>query len=128
MRKKASLQSDEEFVTKMMGELRTIRAANGKAVQYTQGQHDLITTGFMMAFGGLSTLREIIRGVEQKLEQQGPAYKGVWQPGRTYASGSFVTHGGSMFHADKETSFKPGEGGGWTLAVKAGRDGKAANQ
>jgi hypothetical protein len=31
-----------------------------------------------------------------------------------------------MWHADKSTDFKPGEGGGWTLAVKSGRDGKDA--
>jgi HK97 family phage prohead protease len=63
--------------------------------------------------------------LERRFEEQGRAYKGVWKPG-TYAAGSFVTHSGSMWHADKSTDFKPGEGGGWTLAVKSGRDGKDA--
>jgi hypothetical protein len=58
-----------------------------------------------------------IEATEHRLEQQGTAYKGTWKPG-TYTAGSFVTHAGSMWHADKSTDFKPGEGGGWTLAVK----------
>jgi HK97 family phage prohead protease len=66
-----------------------------------------------------------IADLERRLEEQGRAYKGVWRPG-TYAAGCFVTHAGSMWHADKSTDFKPGEGGGWTLAVKSGRDGKDA--
>jgi hypothetical protein len=66
-----------------------------------------------------------IDGLERRLSESPLQYRGVWKPG-TYAKGSFVTHGGSVFHADKSTDFKPGEGGGWTLCVKAGRDGKDA--
>lgn len=72
----------------------------------------------------LEFLAERIEGLEQRFDQQGRAYKGVWQPGH-YAAGSFVTHAGSMWHADKSTDFKPGEGGGWTLAVKKGADAKS---
>jgi hypothetical protein len=75
-----------------------------------------ILTSFMVAK---------IDQIERRFDDQGRAYKGVWKPG-AYPAGSFVTHGGSMWHADKSTDFKPGEGGGWTLAVKSGRDGKDA--
>jgi hypothetical protein len=61
--------------------------------------------------------------IEHRLNAQGRSYKGIWKPG-TYCAGSFVTHGGSMWHADTQTDFKPGEGGGWTLAVKKGADAK----
>ena len=130
--KSADPENDEAFVKRMMDELRNIRSANGKVVQYSQGQHDLINAGFMMAFGGLHVLRGLITDLQKRLatiEQKGLEsplqYRGVWKPG-TYPKGSFVTHGGSVFHADGTTDFKPGEGGGWTLAVKAGRDGKPA--
>lgn len=114
-----------EYIMDHMAELREKRAAKSdKVVLYSQGQHDMISAGFQMAFAGLATLRNLIGELEDKLEQQGPAYKGVWRAGKTYSAGSFVTHAGSMWHADKDTCFKPGEGGGWTLAVKAGRDAK----
>jgi hypothetical protein len=64
-----------------------------------------------------------VEQLEKRLDEQGRAYKGIWKPG-TYSAGSFVTHAGSMWHADTATSFKPGEGGGWTLAVKKGTDAK----
>lgn len=68
----------------------------------------------------IKALCDHVDQLEDKFERRGPAYKGVWKAGQTYPVGSFVTHGGSMWHADKATSFKPGEGGGWTLAVKRG--------
>lgn len=74
----------------------------------------------------LKVLTARVEETERRFEAQGRAYKGVWKPGH-YSAGSFVTHGGSMFHADKATDFKPGEGGGWTLAVKRGVDGKGAD-
>lgn len=113
-----------EYIMSRMAELREKRAAkNDKIVQYSQGQHDMISFGFQMAFAGVATLRNLIGELEDKVEAQGPAYKGVWRAGRTYPAGSFVTHGGSMWHADKATERKPGEGD-WTLAVKRGADAK----
>lgn len=51
--------------------------------------------------------------------------KGVYVEGKTYAEGDLVTWGGSQFHANAETTAKPGEGSkDWTLVVKRGRDGK----
>jgi hypothetical protein len=71
----------------------------------------------------LEFLADRIEGLERRFDEQGRAYKGIWKPG-FYQAGSFVTHAGSMWHADNATDFKPGEGGGWTLAVKKGADAK----
>ncbi|WP_295808909.1 hypothetical protein [uncultured Nitratireductor sp.] len=49
---------------------------------------------------------------------------GVFKSGETYAAGDGVTWGGSFWIAQKDTTDKPGEGDGWRLAVKKGRDGK----
>lgn len=49
---------------------------------------------------------------------------GVFKSGNTYSSGDGVTWGGSFWIAQKDTTDKPGEGDGWRLAVKKGRDGK----
>jgi hypothetical protein len=52
-------------------------------------------------------------------------YQGVYLEGKSYASGDVVTWGGSQWHANEDTSMKPGDGTkAWTLAVKRGRDGK----
>ena len=61
-----------------------------------------------------------------------PIYRGVYQPGQTYAPYDEVTWGGSLFQAKSETSAKPGEAGeasrAWVLKVKRGSDGKPGPQ
>jgi hypothetical protein len=52
-----------------------------------------------------------------------PVYVGVFKEGTTYQPGDMVTHGGSLWHANEETTAKPGEGP-YTLCVKRGRDGR----
>jgi len=52
-------------------------------------------------------------------------YRNVWTE-RTYEKGDTVTWAGSLWHCDEPTDLKPGEGKGWTLATKRGRDGKDA--
>lgn len=113
-----------QFCKEHMDELKAVRAADGKHVLYTQGQHDMIREGFTQTFVAIAVLRNIVGELEDKLEQQGRAYKGVWKAGQTYPAGSFCSYAGSMWHADQTTDFKPGEGGGWTLAVKRGADAK----
>jgi hypothetical protein len=61
--------------------------------------------------------------IEQRFEEQGRAYKGVWKDGRTYPAGTFITHSGSVWWAERATERKPGEGD-WVLAVKRGADAK----
>lgn len=50
--------------------------------------------------------------------------RGVFKEGNEYVRGDGVTWGGSFWIAQKQTRQKPGEGDGWRLAVKKGRDGK----
>ena len=54
-------------------------------------------------------------------------YMGVWAEEQQYNAGNLVTRAGSIFHANRSTRAKPGEGSAdWTLAVKRGADGKDA--
>jgi hypothetical protein len=49
-------------------------------------------------------------------------YCGVFRQGDSYALGNFVTHDGSVWHANRDTDETPGTpGGAWQLAVKRGR-------
>lgn len=52
-------------------------------------------------------------------------YKGVHVPGRLYEQGDLVTHDGSLFHCNADTTARPGSGApAWTLAVKHGKDAR----
>jgi hypothetical protein len=51
-------------------------------------------------------------------------YRGVYVIGKLYERGDVVTWAGSLWHANAETTTRPGDGApAWTLAVKRGRDG-----
>ena len=52
-----------------------------------------------------------------------PLDAGVWTE-RAYAAGDSVSHGGSLFIAQVDTSAKPGKSDDWRLAVKRGADGR----
>ena len=52
-----------------------------------------------------------------------PLDVGVWTE-RTYQAGDSVSHGGSLFIAQVETTAKPGKSDDWRLAVKRGSDGR----
>jgi len=52
-------------------------------------------------------------------------YRGVFDAERAYRPGDTVTFGGSAWVCHSPTSARPGEGEGWQLAVKRGRDGKS---
>lgn len=63
---------------------------------------------------------------EHEMRFSVPLYRGVWTE-CDYGPGDLVTWGGSLWHADKETSAKPdAPDSGWRLCVKKGRDGKDA--
>lgn len=54
-----------------------------------------------------------------------PEYKGVFRMGDKYLKGDSSTHDGSLWIATvDEPISKPGNGDGWQLAVKRGRDGR----
>jgi integrin beta 3 len=52
-----------------------------------------------------------------------PLDVGVWVE-RSYIAGDAVSHGGSLFIAQKSTTAKPGKSDDWRLAVKRGSDGR----
>ncbi|SIT53153.1 hypothetical protein BQ8794_100044 [Mesorhizobium prunaredense] len=56
------------------------------------------------------------------------SYKGVWDRDVAYRHGDVCTHQGSSWHCelDHAQGLQPGEGIGWKLMVKKGRDGKDA--
>lgn len=78
------------------------------------------------------TLRELGERVD-RLEGKDPGeaavervrglWKGVWQEGTRYASGSLVTDKGSLWHCNEPSFDRPGTSSAWTLAVKRGRAG-----
>jgi hypothetical protein len=61
-----------------------------------------------------------------ELEASPTKYVGTWVAGTNYPPRTMASWGGSIWHANEETTEKPGTGPAWTLAVKRGRDGKDA--
>ena len=55
-------------------------------------------------------------------------YRGVFSGAVHYAEGNFVTHHGSLWHANRATKALPGSTDDWTLAVKRGKDGNDADK
>lgn len=54
-----------------------------------------------------------------------PLYARAWKDGNEYKEGDLATWDGSLWHCDIDGPGKPGTaGGGWTLALKRGQDGK----
>jgi hypothetical protein len=125
----AEKEIHEKAMAILADHLWPVRDENSKIVQYTQGQHNMITQGFMMLMSISAGLLKDVEALQRRLESierkglESPLqYRGVWKAG-TYPAGTFITHGGSVFHTDKTTDRKPGEGD-WTLAVKRGADAK----
>jgi hypothetical protein len=57
----------------------------------------------------------------KELEARGELkYCGVWREGDEYARGNFVTTSGSLWHAEANTTSRPGTDSTWRLAVKQG--------
>lgn len=69
------------------------------------------------------TLHAGIGGNVHQIKTGIPLDVGVWTE-RTYQAGDSVSHGGSLFIAQVETTAKPGKSDDWRLAVKRGADGR----
>lgn len=63
----------------------------------------------------------------EALERHPFRYVGVWEAGG-HSRGEFVTHRGSLWFCHAPTSSKPGTSDDWQLTVKAGKNGKDAQQ
>ena len=74
----------------------------------------------------IAQLEATVVRLQAEIEQRNFAYMGVFKERRVYGPGSFVTHSGAIWHCNQfNTTTRPGDGAAaWTLACKAGRDGK----
>ncbi|RVC80208.1 hypothetical protein EN745_13620 [Mesorhizobium sp. M4A.F.Ca.ET.022.05.2.1] len=68
--------------------------------------------------------------VKELEERPATQYRGVWANEETYKRGDMITHGGSTWHCELDASrgVRPGDGVGWRLMVKKGRDGRDATR
>ncbi|RUX09927.1 hypothetical protein EOA27_23850 [Mesorhizobium sp. M2A.F.Ca.ET.037.01.1.1] len=66
--------------------------------------------------------------VKELQERPVAQYRGVWANEETYKRGDMTTFGGSTWHCELDSSrgVRPGDGIGWRLMVKKGRDGRDA--
>lgn len=69
-------------------------------------------------------LRRRVADLEAKIESM-PAvsYAGSYREGESYKRGMLVTHDGSLWHAQTETTSKPPDST-WRLCVRKGRDAR----
>jgi hypothetical protein len=100
-----------------------VNGANG-----TDGRDGLGFDDLTVAFDGDRTLDlTFARGAEKKsfpIVLPFLRYVGVYQDGKSYATGDVVTWAGSTWTAAEATTTKPGDGSkSWQLCVKRGRDG-----
>jgi chitodextrinase len=74
----------------------------------------------------IEALKQSVAELQSKSQSSPLCYRGVWDVATQYVAGNFVTHSGSLWHAEVDTrGVRPGEGSAcWKLAVKAGRPGK----
>lgn len=82
----------------------------------------------VMASAQAKLMAAAMRALEARiaeLEKAPLRYDGPHETGKTYRKGTFVTHAGSVWHANRRTAAKPGDGSDdWTLAIKRGRNGR----
>jgi hypothetical protein len=69
-------------------------------------------------------IADAVRPLERRiaeLEARGEMkYCGIWEEGREYLRGNFVTTNGSLWHAEQPTRRRPGTDSTYRLAVKKG--------
>lgn len=59
--------------------------------------------------------------LEKRLQDNPPfTYEGTHEQSRQYERGQFVTDKGSLWHCNRLTRQRPGDGNDWQLAVKKG--------
>jgi hypothetical protein len=87
-----------------------------------------------LSFDGLArvlagTVLEAVRPLVQRIDAlerrlDDRKYLGVFENGRKYRQDNSVTFKGAIWVALKDTQQIPGDGDGWQLAVRRGRDGR----
>jgi hypothetical protein len=144
---------DEKTATENFGELLRESAAvlrktsekqeakaNGKIFRYSAGTHwtiwkhlkqlgaTILVNDLQAAFS-FRIQRQRIRQLENRLEALESAqaefkYVGTHKRGSEYRKNNFVTHGGSLWTALRDTTQTPSQSGDWQLCVKRGKDGR----
>lgn len=79
-------------------------------------------------YGDLLKYLDLLAGEIKKLkaratevETKAMRFRGVHQPAEDYTRGDLVTHQGALWHCNRPTTDRPGDGGtSWQLAVKSG--------
>jgi hypothetical protein len=71
----------------------------------------------------------VINSLERRLRElearKVPEYRGTWKADESYPEASIITHAGSAWIATIESKgLRPGDGTGWKLMVKHGRDAR----
>lgn len=100
-----------------------------RATKVFQQASPALGTAFVAGEVSNAMIRALANRVEEldaRLSASPLEYRGVWKPNTMYPARTFITHNGQVYFAEKATDFRPGEGHGWQLAVKAGKDGKDA--
>ncbi|SRR6266480_3922060 len=68
----------------------------------------------------LGPLAERVTALEK--QQKAACFRGVFQRAESYQKGNFTTHDGSLWCAVRDEPGTPGDGDGWQLCAKRGRD------
>jgi hypothetical protein len=117
--------SDEHPALKLLDE-QIARTPDGPA---TLKMLRVVVHAFLVRVGNLEVADRNVDDRLTALEARpaGLKYCGVWTDGENYAVGDVTTRNGSMWVSKlNQNRSIPGAdgGGGWTLAVKHGKDGK----
>lgn len=99
----------------------------GETYKQLGKMHGPIVATAKSAQAMIKHLCQHIEDMERRLTESPLQYRGVWRDGQTFPANSFVTFNGCVWHTEKATDRKPGEGD-WIMAVKRGRDGKDAGR
>ncbi|RWL47208.1 MAG: hypothetical protein EOR60_09600 [Mesorhizobium sp.] len=69
---------------------------------------------------------ELKQAIEVLKNRPVMSYRGVWQKDVIYRHGDVTAYGGSAWHCDLDSAhgLQPGDGLGWKLMVKKGRDAR----
>jgi hypothetical protein len=92
-----------------------------KAVLDNQGRGTAVVSAAALT-AGLKFMADVLDEFEKRLDEEPFRYDGPHESGKAYHKGTFVTHGGGLWHCNYTTASRPGDGPAWTLAVKHGRD------
>ena len=87
-----------------------------------KAHRDATQKAFGTVFGMLIALRRQVRELQARPQLK---YSGVWDPNHEYVENSLITCGGSLWLSTiKSKGLRPGDGSGWKLVCKRGRDGR----